>query len=191
MTVEKIRSGGASGLRFWLGRAPSQVLAVLSCAFLFFMMLLTFIDVAGRYLFASPLPAAYEIVAFTMPCIIFCALPSVNLREGHVTIDLLDHFIPERWQRWQRFIVLLLSAAITAFIAWRLAQRAYDHWRFNEVTDELYLRLWPFSLTMAILSLIAALVLLIVSFNALSGNSDQAESDTDGITLLWQKRSPD
>lgn len=170
----------APGLHFWLARAPSQILGVLSCVFLFFMMLLTFVDVAGRYLFASPLPAAYEIVAFTMPCMIFCALPSVNLREGHVTIDLLDTFVPARWRHWQRIVVLVLCAAVTAFIAWRLAQRSYDHWRFHGVTDELYLPLWPFSLMMAVLSLVAAIVLLAAAFAAPAddGNTQSPSSGT-------------
>lgn len=171
-------------LFYWLGQLPSQILGVLSCVFLFFMMLLTFIDVGGRYFFSSPLPAAYEIIAFTMPCIIFCALPAVNLREGHVTIDLFDTFIPERLKYWQRFFVLLISTVVMGFISWRLATRSYDHFRFHDVTDELYIPLWYFSLMMAILSFIAAITLLMACINVLTANDKlSAPVDDDGARL--------
>ncbi|UCE31225.1 MAG: TRAP transporter small permease [Burkholderiales bacterium] len=157
------------GPAFWLGTAPSLALGTLSCLFLFAMMLLTFVDVAGRYLFSSPLPAAYELVAFTMPCIIFCALPGINLRDGHVTIDLLDTFVPYALRRSQRVTVHLVSAAVMLFIAWQLAARARDHLRFEQVTDELYLPLWPFSTMMSVLSVVASITLLVAAYGQLRG----------------------
>lgn len=56
-----------------------------------------------------------------------------------------------------------------AFIGWRLAVRSYDHYRFDEATDELYLSLWPFSLFMAVLSAVAALALAAVAGGYLTG----------------------
>jgi len=154
-------SQAQSGTTYWLGTLPSQVLAVISCLLLFSMMMLTFVDVAGRYIFSAPLPAAYEMIAFVMPGIIFCALPHVNLKEGHVTIDLLDGFIPESVKRWQAVIVNLFSAVALAFVAWRLWVRSRDHLRFGEVTDELYLELWIFSSVMSILCAIATIAFII------------------------------
>ncbi|MEM1049368.1 MAG: TRAP transporter small permease [Pseudomonadota bacterium] len=154
------RPQSGSGLVYWLGEAPARLLSLIACVMLFFMMVLTFVDVAGRYLFASPLPAAYEIVAFTMPAIIFCALPLTNLREGHVTVDIFDSLVPNWWRRTQAILVNLVVAGATGFIAWRLAARSYDHFRFREVTDELWLPMWPFSTAMAVLCAIAAVVAL-------------------------------
>lgn len=149
-----------SRVTFWLGKMPSQALGVISCVLLFAMMMLTFIDVGGRYLFSSPLPAAYEIISLVMPGIIFCALPFVGHRETHVTIDLLDTFLTPGIQRWQSIFVNLFSASALGFVSWRLYARSIDHQRFQEVTDELFLKLWPFSLTMSILCAIATLALL-------------------------------
>jgi len=164
-------------LQYWLGEMPSQFLAIVSCAFLFAMMALTFIDVGGRYLFDSPLPAAYEIVSFIMPGIIFCALPTVNLREGHVTIDLLDSFVPERLVRWQNFTVNLFAGIVLGFISWRLAMRSYDHYRFFEATDELYLTLWYFSAAMAVLCGIAALMFVLNALGYLLGVRERPGQD--------------
>jgi len=162
--VPNVSGGSAqnklSRVTFWLGKVPSQTLGVVSCALLFLMMLVTFVDVGGRYLFLSPLPAAYEIISLIMPGIIFCALPFVGHRETHVTIDLLDTFLTPAVRRWQGFVVNLFSAGALAFIAYRLFVRSHDHQRFREVTDELFLPLWPFSLAMSILCGIAALAML-------------------------------
>lgn len=157
------------GLRFWLGILPSRILGVVSCVGLFAMMLVTFVDVLGRYFFASPLPAAYELISLIMPAIIFCALPTVNLGGGHVTIDLLDTFVPAFVQRWQSFIVNLVSSGALLLIAWRLAVLSQDHHEFDGVTDELYLPLWPFSAVMSVLCLIAAGTMVVAAFNQLAG----------------------
>lgn len=143
---------------------PSQVLGVVSCILLFSMMMLTFVDVAGRYIFDMPLPAAYEMIAFVMPGIIFCALPHVNLNEGHVTIDLLDNLIPDSVKRWQAVFINLFSATTVAFISWRLWVRSRDHLRFGEVTDELYLELWIFSTIMSILCAIATIAFFVNAY---------------------------
>lgn len=144
-------------MTFWLGEVPSQTLGAVSCALLFFMMLLTFVDVAGRYVFSSPLPAAYEIISLTMPGIIFCALPFVSHHESHVTIDLLDSFLTPALKRWQGAFANLFAAIALGFIAYRLYALSQDHMRFRQVTHEMFLSLWPFSFAMAVLCAIATL----------------------------------
>lgn len=157
-------SGEPRVVRF--AEAPARALSVVACVMLFAMMGLTFVDVIGRYFFASPLPAAYELVSLTMPAIIFCALPLANLREGHVTVDLMDGVLPDGAKRAQAVIVNLFAAAAIGFVAWRLAVRSHDQSRFFEVTDELYLPLWPFSAGMAALSAVACAASLAAAWGA-------------------------
>lgn len=145
------------------------LLTRIACLLLFAMMLFTFADVVGRYFFASPLPAAYEIVSLTMPAIIFCALPQSILREDHVTVDLLDAIMPRAAARVQAVVVHLFSAAALALIAWRLVIRSMDQLDYEEVTDELFLELWPFSAVMAALCTIATLAALANAFLSLTG----------------------
>lgn len=147
----------------------SKVLAGIACIVLFAMMLLTFVDVIGRYLFLSPLPAAYEIISLMMPGIIFCALPLTVLRETHVTVDLLDAFIPARLARIQGVVVNLVSAAALALITWRLAVKGWEDRYYETVTDELLLLIWPFGLGMALLCAIATLAALTNAWSYVSG----------------------
>lgn len=126
-------------------------------------MLLTFVDVAGRKLFASPVYGAYEVTEFMMGVLIFSALPLVTARENHVTIDVLDHFIPPRVGIWQRVIVSLVSTVVLAFLGWRLWILSASHLRTNEVTMTLHIPHAPFTRAFAMLALIAALACLVVT----------------------------
>jgi TRAP-type C4-dicarboxylate transport system permease small subunit len=139
------------------------------------MMLLTFVDVTGRYIFNSPLPALHEIISFMMPGLIFCILPLVCSKEEHVTIDLLDAFVPKRVKRLQAIFVNLISSGAMFFLAWRLAEKSATHFEYGEVTDDLYLILWPFSLLIAALSAIAAIALLSNTFNYIFDNRKSYE----------------
>ncbi len=152
------------------GLSPaSRVLAGVACLVLFSMMLLTFADVIGRYLFLSPLPAAYEIISLLMPGIIFCALPLTVLRETHVTVDLLDAFIPSGIARLQGVFVNLFSAIALALITWRLGVKAWEDRYYETVTDELLLLIWPFGAGMALLCGIATLAALANAWGYLLG----------------------
>jgi TRAP-type C4-dicarboxylate transport system permease small subunit len=154
---------------------PSRTLALVSCSILFIMMLLTFVDVTGRYIFNSPLPALHEIISFMMPGLIFCILPLVCSKEEHVTIDLLDTFVPKRVKRVQAIFVNLISSGAMFFLAWRLAEKSAAHFEYGEVTDDLYLILWPFSLLIAVLSAIAAIALLSNTFSYIFNNCKSYE----------------
>ena len=175
-------SGGSGSVTYsfswWVGELPARVLGVIACLALFAMMLLTFIDVMGRYLFSSPLPAAYELISLIMPAIIFCALPHVNLTNSHVTIDLLDSFIPAAVKRVQVALISFLATAILGLLAWRLRVLSQDHFEFDGVTDELYLPLWPFSAIMSGLCVVATISMFVTGLNHLSNRTTPQGSNT-------------
>ena len=154
----------------------SKILAGIACIVLFAMMLLTFVDVIGRYLFLSPLPAAYEIISLMMPAIIFCALPLTVLRETHVTVDLLDTFIPSGLARVQGVVVNLVSAAALALVTWRLSVKGWEDRYYETVTDELLLLIWPFGLGMALLCAIATVAALANAWSYVSGTRARGTS---------------
>lgn len=158
--METLHNSTAAGLPRGL-TGPARVLAFVACIVLFTMMVLTFVDVVGRYLFLKPVPAAYEIISLMMPAIIFCALPLTVLRESHVTVDLLDAFIGEGLARIQGIVVSLVSAAALGLVTWRLGIKSYDDWRFGSMTDELFIPVWPFGAVMTVLCAVATLAAVI------------------------------
>jgi TRAP-type C4-dicarboxylate transport system permease small subunit len=133
------------------------------------MMVLTFIDVSGRKLFASPIYGAYEVTEFMMGLLIFSALPLVTAREGHVTIDIMDHFVPRPAMKTQRVIVSLLSAVVLGIIAWRLWIMSGSHLRTNEVTMTLRIPHGPFTRAFAVMAALATLACLAVAWDYVRG----------------------
>jgi TRAP-type C4-dicarboxylate transport system permease small subunit len=145
------------------------VLGTVAASVLFGMMVLTFLDVTGRKLFTRPVYGAYEITEFLMGTLIFSALPLVTAREGHVTIDVLDHLLPAAFVRWQRVVVNLVSAGALAGIATRLWVLSASHLRTSEVTMTLHIPHGPFSRLFAVMAALAAVASLVVAGGYLVG----------------------
>ncbi len=145
------------------------MLGTVAATVLFAMMVLTFVDVTGRKLFTRPVYGAYEITEFLMGTLIFCALPLVTAREGHVTIDVLDHIVTPGFARWQRVIVNAISTAALAFVAWRLWELSTSHMRTHEVTMTLHIPHGPFSRVFAVMAALAAVACLVIVWGYLSG----------------------
>jgi TRAP-type C4-dicarboxylate transport system permease small subunit len=161
-----------------LGAWAGRVLGTVSAMVLFAMMVLTFVDVTGRKLFTRPVYGAYEITEFLMGMLIFCALPLVTAREGHVTIDVLDHLVPARFARWQRIAVNTISTAALAFVAWRLWALSASHMRTHEVTMTLHIPHGPFSRLFAVMAALAALASLVIAWGYLSGTRQVRAAST-------------
>jgi TRAP-type C4-dicarboxylate transport system permease small subunit len=154
---ESLFPGRAGGWAAWtLGTVAALDLAA--------MMLLTFVDVSGRKFFAAPVYGAYEITEFMMGVLIFTALPLVTAREAHVTIDVLDHFVPRALATWQRLVVSLLSSAVLSVLAWRLWVLSASHLRTVEVTMTLHIPHGPFTRAFAVMALLAALASVVVAW---------------------------
>src|SRR5215210_5131761 len=63
---------------------------------LFAMMMITFVDVIGRYLFNHPLQGAFEVTELMLLVLIFAGLPLVSHADEHVTMDFIDRMLPAR-----------------------------------------------------------------------------------------------
>jgi TRAP-type transport system small permease protein len=152
------QGGKIQGLGYWLTRPLEVVAAVL----LFALMVMTCIDVVGRYLFNAPLNGATELTRLLMAGIIFAALPAVNLRENHVTVDLLDPFVPSILMRMRQLLINLLSAIILAVISWRVWLLAERAGQYGDRTEFLQIPVAPVVYAIALMCAVAALVTALV-----------------------------
>ena len=91
-----------------------------SSLFLFAMMVMTCIDVVGRYVFNSPLNGATELTELFMGILIFAVLPTVSYREEHVSVDLLDLWFPEKLINRRQLLINALAMVMMATVAWRM-----------------------------------------------------------------------
>ena len=101
-------------------RRMMTALGALMAVVLVAMMLLTVVDVAGRYVFNHPIAGSSEIVEYLLAILVFGTLPIATAREEHIVVDILDFMFKGRAKQIQQVIVHLTGAACLAFIGWRL-----------------------------------------------------------------------
>lgn len=133
-------------------------LGVTAAALLFAMMLLTFVDVVGRYLFDQSVVGAFEITEIMMALLIFAGLPLVVRRKEHVTVDLVDRFLAPRLRRAYCMIVELASGALMlglAHLMWRKAGRSAS---YGDTTTVLLIKYAPFIYAIAAFLVMAGII---------------------------------
>lgn len=149
---------GRTGLSGFLVRTLERISALL----LFCMMLLTAVDVAGRYLFSNPVPGGFEITEIMLATLIFCGLPLATLRDGHITVDLAEGFLPDWFKQARDRLIFALMAIVLAYLSWKLFGKARDFVEFNDQTAVLNIPLSPVVFAMAGLTAISAVIALVL-----------------------------
>lgn len=154
-----------------VGRALDNVLGLLSATILFILMLLTTVDVLGRYLFNAPLPGGFEITELMMAALVFAAMPAVTRREDHIVIDLLDFMMPKWIVRPRQVIVYLLCAVLCALWAWRTWALGIRLGGYGEVTEYLHLPLSPICYFIAVMSGVTGIVFVYLAWRYAIGKA--------------------
>jgi len=125
----------------WLAKA---LLAAGTCALLL-MAIHVIADVGGRLLFAHPVYATTEIVSFYYMVAAVCLpLAYIELRDEHITVDVLYMHLP----MFLRRIVFVFSALVTAlFFAFFAYQSWLDSMRAMATREVLmgnaFIEIWP------------------------------------------------
>lgn len=128
---------------------------------LFSLMVLTFVDVVGRYFFASPLDGATELTRLMMAGVIFSALPTVSFREQHIAVDLLDFIYPKSWVGLRQAFITLISAIAMGVIAWRVWILADRSRSYGDVTEYLEIPVYPVTFFISVMCGVTAFALLV------------------------------
>lgn len=152
-----------------LGAAATFALGIVTAVCLLSMMLITTIDVLGRYLFASPLPGAFEITQILLAATIFAGLPVVTLKQEHVTVTIASDRLPSSWRGIHAVLAGLLGAVVLAVVAWRLGDQAARLAAYGDTTSLLRIPLSPLAWVMAGLSGLAALFSASLAWRGLTG----------------------
>jgi TRAP-type C4-dicarboxylate transport system permease small subunit len=141
-------------LRVWL----EAVLGWTSAAVLFLMMLITTIDVIGRYGFNRPLNGGFEVTEMMLAALIYCGLPLVSMRREHIVIDTFDPFMPRRMKRALDVCADIVSAAILGGMGCLIFRRAARVADYGDTTSVLKLPLAPVAYLMGVMIVVAALI---------------------------------
>ena len=105
--------------------------------------LLVVASAVGRYLFAYPLPDAFDMSRLLLGAAIMWGFASVGYRGSHIKVDLVATLLPAGPRRWVdgfAWTVLLLFAAL---LCWKMFGRVASAAGSGEATMDLRLPAWP------------------------------------------------
>lgn len=151
-------------------------LGAVSAAVLFLMMLVTTVDVVGRYLFNKPLAGGFELTEMMLAGLIYCGLPLVSKRREHIVIDTFDGFMSRAVKRFFDVFADVVCFLTLSGIGWLIFRRAARVAEYGDTTSVLKLPLAPVAYLMGVMIVIAALIHLALIF--------VPHSDDDGKTII-------
>ncbi|MEM7021921.1 MAG: TRAP transporter small permease [Pseudomonadota bacterium] len=128
-----------------------------SAVLLFTMMILTFVDVVGRYVFTAPVFGAAEMIQFLLAMTIFAGLGLVNAADDHISVDLFDRPLSRLLPRLRPFLIQLFSLAAMVIIAYQLIEFAIEAEQNNRITVVLE---WPLAVVSFAIAGLSGLSLL-------------------------------
>ena len=157
--MERLRQrfrGNESDLE--IGRILQNTLGVGAALLLFSIILVTCVDVVGRYFFDTPLSGAFEITELLLAALVFAALPLTTERKEHIEVDLINVVLGARSKRYLSAFSGIFSAALLMTLSWRLASRALSSAADGATTNALAIPLAPFGYLAAFSCLVSAFI---------------------------------
>jgi TRAP-type C4-dicarboxylate transport system permease small subunit len=147
-------------------RSASTYLSYIGNTALALMMLLTTVDVFGRYFFNSPVLGAYEITEYLMLIMVFSFLAFAQSKKAHINVDIVFNRLPAWLQtvfeRFNHIVCLLMMILVT----WKSVERIAELKRTGEASLLLKIPDYPF----AIFLVVGCLVFCIEFFKDVFGS---------------------
>ena len=141
-----------------------KLLGVISAAVLFLMMIITTVDVFGRYVLNKPLPGGFEMTEMALAVLIYAALPLVSMRREHIVIDTLDTLMSPAFKAFFNKLSDVICCLALSGIGYLIFRRALRVAEYGDTTNVLKLPLAPVAYTMGVMITIAALTHLVLIF---------------------------
>lgn len=141
-----------------MSRHLQNTLGIGAALILFCLVLVTCVDVVGRYFFSAPLNGAFEITEILLAALVFAALPLTTDRKEHIEVDLLNVILPNVVKQYLSAFAGLFSAALLATLSWRLALHAMQAATDGSMTNALSIPLAPFGYLAAFSCFVSALI---------------------------------
>jgi TRAP-type C4-dicarboxylate transport system permease small subunit len=139
-------------------RRARRALELISALLVTGLVLVTVVDVVGRYLFNAPLAGAFEITQLLLGALVFAALPLTTAKGAHIEVDLLLPLLPGGVSHGLARFAGVVTAFVFVFFAWRLALLTKDHLAAGTRTSGLGLPLWGLGVTGVASTLVCAAI---------------------------------
>lgn len=163
-----------------IAKLIERSLAVLAGLALLVMMVLTFVDVVGRYGFNRSVFGTSEIIEFLMVSVIFAGIAFVTADDEHIKVEIFEPWIKKRAEGLQRWSVLVVSTLIYLALTIELLRHALDSLHSGKRTAVLDLPQWIMPAAAAAFSILGVVLMVVVIFITKGrpgrfGSSDHSE----------------
>ena len=136
------------GLKWQVQRATRWSLA-LGMGWVLVMMILTTLDVAGRYFFSKPVPGAMEMSSFMLAVFSMMGMAHTHQRGANVRVTMLIRTLPPRAANFLMVITSLLTLQVVAAIVWYAVVMGMEEFHSNATTDALSIPIYPLEFLLA------------------------------------------
>lgn len=159
----------------------TRLVALIACMVLTVLMLITFVDVMGRYLFLYPLPGGIEITESLMIVLVYASFVAATAADEHVRADILLLALRQSIRNWLRVLGSVLTLAVAGVFTVALLMKSVDLFAYYDLTPVLRLPLYPVILTAGIMGLGFVLAAFVRAWaDARSALIDNGESSGHG-----------
>ncbi|WP_417241613.1 TRAP transporter small permease [Celeribacter sp.] len=155
---QRFRDQSQNGGGLDIGPLLNKTLGIGASLILFCLILITCVDVIGRYFFDRPLSGAFELTELLLAALVFLALPLTTECKEHIEVDLVAAVGSTRVNDWLSAFAGLFSAALLATLAWRLATHAAGAAADGAVTNALNIPYAPFGYLASFSCLVSAFI---------------------------------
>lgn len=151
----------------------NSIAAKIAAILVFAMMMLTFLDVSGRFIW-RPITGTHELTYLGLALIIFLTLGFTQQKKGHISVGFLIDKLNEKAQAIVDFITYIIMLIILSLMSWRMF--VYAEQMSTGVTGDLNLPIGIFVIICAIGSLLFALTVIIDLLKAIQKVVSKNES---------------
>jgi len=145
----------------FLGAAANLLLCI--------MVIITCIDVIGRYFFSAPLLGAHEMITLAMGMMIYLGMPLVTVSREHLTIELASSYLGPRGRRIQQIVVNIVGALTFLLFSYLLFSHGIGLAEDLMITEDFELEQAPFAFLMATMCILTICVFIKQVFLDLTG----------------------
>jgi TRAP-type transport system small permease protein len=120
-------------------------MGILSVVALFIMVMITTIDIIGRFFFKHGVNGALEVNEFMLVAAGFLALAHAQSKRAHVQLDLFYDRLPKRWKFLISTLSYILVLAFNVFFLVTSVAKAVEMTRVVEVdwAGSILIPVWP------------------------------------------------
>jgi TRAP-type C4-dicarboxylate transport system permease small subunit len=129
----------------------SKILAALSALALGVMMMISVIDVGGRYFFLRPLNGAFELVSMTLVIASTLGVGYCELLKGQIRITVFTDMTKGKLKEAFNILTYFISMIAVGLVSWLAFVRVSENFGVvRAVSDNLAIPYWPFMFLMFI-----------------------------------------